>query len=86
MDEKNFAVAVNLIEQLAAAWGDKSKQAAIRRQLHAMMSEMTTEQLEAINQYEAQRAKQSESVVEMLRKQLHEGEAELERRKRDKAK
>jgi hypothetical protein len=86
MDNKTFAVAVNLIEQLAAVWEDESKQAAIRLQLHAMMREMTTEQLEAITQYEAQRVRQNESTLETLRKQLHEAEAELERRKLSKPK
>jgi hypothetical protein len=81
MDEKNFAIAVNLIEQLAAASEDESKQATLRRQLHDIMSEMTAEQLDAIIQYEAQKVKQGESTVENLRKQLHEAEAELERRK-----
>jgi phage gp46-like protein len=81
MDEKNFAVAVNLIDQLAAAWGDESKQAAIRSQLHAMMREMTTEQLEAITQYEAQMVQQGEFSLERLKQQVHEAEAELKRRK-----
>ena len=81
MDEKNFAVAINLIEQLAAAWGDESKQASIRRTLHDLMSEMTVEQLDAIRQYEAQMVKHGESTVHNLRKQLQEAEAELERRR-----
>jgi hypothetical protein len=47
MDDKTFAVAVNLIERLGAAWADASKQAAIRALLKEVVSQMTDEQLEA---------------------------------------
>jgi hypothetical protein len=83
VDDKNFAVAVNLIEQLAVAWaaGEEPTRLVIREQLERLMSGMTNEQVTALIQYESHMVKQQEQGLERLRQHLAEAEADLKRRK-----
>jgi len=80
MDDKKFAVALNLIQQLAAAWADESRQAAVRAHLMEVMSRMTNEQLEAFTEYQSKMTSDKERELESLRQHLGEAESELDRR------
>jgi hypothetical protein len=55
VEDKNFAIAVNLIEQLAQVWAaaDESKRLGIREHLERLMSKMTDEQVAALVQFES---------------------------------
>jgi len=74
MDDKKFAILLNLMKQMenGPLAADES-----RERLQKIMSEMSDEQIAALNAFSAQTPMEQEKYVAKLKRHLHQAETDL---------